>query len=207
MKQIPLVLLIVLGLSLCNLTDKLKKSSNTDSNASPSGGSSTSGEAYVKPTPSAAEAAALEGGKPATWDEQGLAWKMPPKWTEQSKDRLSFSWGGGGSAFMNLSISPMDDSFPVDASMKAYYQSAQERLKRGEIDQLKYMELDGVKGIEWRESDTDKPDDIRRLQWMAYRKHHGVTQMLNLILSTTGANFAKRQDELYGILYSTKIEQ
>jgi hypothetical protein len=48
-------------------------------------------------------------------------------------------------------------------------------------------------------------DDIRRLQWQAYRKYAGQTQLVNLILSTNGAAFPKHEDELYAILYSTKL--
>ena len=48
-------------------------------------------------------------------------------------------------------------------------------------------------------------DDIRRLEWQAYRTYAGQTQLVTLILSTNGANFPKHEDELYGILYSTKL--
>jgi len=55
-------------------------------------------------------------------------------------------------------------------------------MKNGELDQLRWLELDGMKGIQWRESKPDKGGDIRRLQWMAYRKYAGQSQLVNLIL-------------------------
>jgi len=48
-------------------------------------------------------------------------------------------------------------------------------------------------------------DDIRRLEWQAYRKYAGFTQLVTVILSSDGGNFPKHEDELYGILYSTKL--
>ena len=39
----------------------------------------------------------------------------------------------------------------------------------------------------------------------AYRKYAGSTQLVTVILSSNGANFPKHEDELYGILYSTKL--
>ena len=48
-------------------------------------------------------------------------------------------------------------------------------------------------------------DDIRRLQWMTYRKFANQTQLVNFILSTSGGKFDNRADELYAIMYSTKI--
>ena len=99
----------------------------------------------------------------------------------------------------------LGEDFPTAVSLKAYYDGAVQRKKNGELDQLRYMEIDGVKGVEFREVNPEKPDDIRRLQWIAYRKFAGQTQMVNLILSSNGKTFPARQDELYAILYSMKL--
>jgi hypothetical protein len=205
-KHIPLLLALVLGLSLCSLTDRFKKSMDSNSSSATTGGSGKAGiEPVERPVPSAAESAALAGGQRADWDGQDMSWTLPPKWSSQSKDKNSAVWGGGTTAFLITNISPMADDFPTDVSMDAYYDGAKTRLKHGELDQLRLLELDGLKGIQWRESKPEKADGIRRLQWMAYRKHAGQVQLVNLILSANGDNFTKHQDELYGILYSTKV--
>jgi len=67
------------------------------------------------------------------------------------------------------------------------------------------LEIDGLKGVQFRESDPEKPDGIRRLQWLAYRKYAGQVQMVNVMLSTSGKDFLKHQDAMYGVLYSTKV--
>ena len=208
MKQIPLLVLVVFGLSMCKLMDRFKKQggSNSDSGTSSSSGD-TGNEKFERPTPSAAETAALAGGQSAKWNDQGLSWTVPAKWTKSSDDKHSYGWGGGQTAFLNLNISVMGEDFPTDVSLKAFYDSAKSRMKNGELDQLRWLELDGMKGIQWRESKPDKGGDIRRLQWMAYRKYAGQSQLVNLILSADSDNFAKRQDEFYGILYSTKLQR
>ena len=99
----------------------------------------------------------------------------------------------------------MDQSFPTDVSLKAFYDSAKTRSKNGEVDELKWLEIDGLKGVEFRESDPAKPDENRRLQWLAYRKYAGQVQLVNLLLASRGKDFSRHQDAMYGILYSTKI--
>jgi hypothetical protein len=119
-----------------------------------------------------------------------------------------FVWrspGGGDAASLIVNISPMDENFPADISIKAFYDGAKTRSKNGEVDELKWLEIDGVKGVEFRESNPEKPDGIRRLQWLAYRKFAGQLQLVNVMLATSGKDFPNHQDAMYGILYSTKI--
>ena len=106
---------------------------------------------------------------------------------------------------MIVSISPMDESFPADISIKAFYDGAKTRAKNGEVDEVKWLEIDGLKGVEFREINPEKADDFRRLQWMAYRKYNGQLQLVNVMLSSNGTGFIMHQDELYGVLYSTKL--
>src|SRR6266496_2707508 len=161
MKHIPLLLLVMFGLSMCKLTDRLKGLGGSNSN----GGSSSNsggpgGVTFEHPNPTTAESAAIAGGQTAKWNAQGLMWTVPSKWTNTTDEKLTYGWGGGQTAFMNLNISVMSDTFPVDASLPAYYDSAKSRMKNGELDQLRWLELDGMKGIQWRESKPDKGGDI-----------------------------------------------
>ncbi|MGA9997755.1 MAG: hypothetical protein WBP93_20235 [Pyrinomonadaceae bacterium] len=206
MKQIPLLIALALSLSLCNLSEKLS-GKKTDSNSNSSSSSNKSGGADVeKPHPTSAQTAAISGGQSATWVQQGMSWTLPAKWKQQQEpDSKMFLWGGGDTAFMNVSISPMAADFPTDVSLDAFYKGAQDRQKNGEVDEVKWLELDGLKGVQFRESKPEHPDDIRRLQWLTYRKYAGQTQMVNLMLSAQGTSFGKHEDEFYGILYSTKI--
>jgi hypothetical protein len=207
MKQIPLFLVLGFALSLCNLTNRLKSSDNSNSSGRSTSSSSKDG-AVEKGTPTAAQTAALANGQTVKWDQQGMSWTVPPKWTEASNESKMLVWrspGGSEAANLIVNISAMDESFPTEISINAFYDGAKTRAKNGEVDEVKWVEIDGLKGVQFRESNPEKPDGIRRLQWMAYRKYAGQVQLVNLMLSSNGTGFPKHQDEMYGIMYSTKL--
>ena len=203
MKNILLVLLIALALSLCNLSERFKKGGSSNSGPTGSGGSSRSVEP-AKPT--AEQTAALAGGSDVKWDKQGLSWTIPPGWTEETNESKTFvmrSPGGGNAASLIVSISPMDADFPADP--EPWFQQAESRAKNGEVDEVKWLEIDGLKGVQFREANPEHPDGPRRLQWMAYRKYTGQLQLVNVMLASEGKDFERHKNALYGILYSTKI--
>jgi len=206
MKHLPWILVLVLALMAFNLSSKLRSNSNSSTSPSSSSGnpSKVGDEPVEKPNPTAAQSEIIANGQDVKLDEQGISWKMPANWKKQDVSKNSFTWGGDG-AFMTVSISPMADDFPTDMSLNAFQQGAKVRKKNGEVDEVKWLELDGIRGVEFRESKTEKADDIRRLQWMTYRKFANQTQLVNFILSTSGGKFENRSDELYAIMYSTKI--
>lgn len=206
MKHIALVLFIGLALSLCNLSERFKKSGSSSTNSSTS---VSDNEANAeRGVATAAQTAALAGGAEAKWDRQGMSWTVPTGWTETTNESKTLTWrspGGSGAASLIVSISPMDESFPTDASIKAFYDGAKTRAKNGEVDELKWVEIDGLKGVQFREANPEKGDEPRRLQWMAYRKYTGQVQLVNVMLASEGKDFERHKDAMYGILYSMKI--
>jgi hypothetical protein len=204
MKHLPLIFVLVLVVAACNLSSKLK--SNNNSSNSPSSGESetTGGEQVEKANPTTAQSAAIANGQEVKWEQQGITWTMPTNWAKQDARNETLSYGGGG-AFLSGNISTMGPDFPTDVSIKAMYEGLKTNQKIGKYDEVKWMEIDGLRGILFRESKQEMADDIRRLEWQAYRKYAGQSQLVTLILSTNDANFPKHQDELYGILYSMKI--
>ncbi len=205
MKNILLVLLIALALSLCNLSERFKKGSST---AGPSGSTSAGGGVAERGQATAEQAAALAGGQEMKWERQGMSWTVPSKWTEEENESKSFmvrSPGGGDAASLIVSISPMPESFPADSAIQATYDQAKDRAKNGEVDEVKWVEIDGLKGVQYREANPEKPDDFRRLHWQAFRKYTGQLQGINLMLATNGKSFDEHKNAMYGILYSMKI--
>lgn len=205
MKTLPILLVLGFALSLCNLTNKLKGVGTSGGSSKPAS-AGTGGVEQAEPND--AQTAALAGGQSVTWDKQGMSWTVPPKWTQATDETKSFVWRSPGSwdaASLIVSISPMDESFPTEISLDAFYDGEKTRAKNGEVDELKWLEIDGLKGVQFRESNPETPDDSRRLQWIAYRKYAGQVQMVNVMLATRGQDFARHQDAMYGILYSTKI--
>jgi hypothetical protein len=208
MKPVLLLLVIGIALSLCNLTTKFKEAAKSSQPTTSSAASDSGGLAVEHPVPTATQLAALDGGQDITWDEQGMSWRVPAKWKEATNESKMFVWRSPGSwdaASLIVNISTMDESFPTEASLNAFYDGAKTRAKNGEVDELKWVEIDGLKGVQFRESNPEGPDDNRRLQWLAYRKYAGQVQMVNLMLATRGKDFARHHDAMYGILYSTKL--
>jgi hypothetical protein len=203
MKKIPVLLVLGFALSLCNLSNKLK---STDKSGKSSPTSSDTSAEHA--TPTAAQTEALAGGQTVKWDQQGMSWTVPPKWTQSDNDSKTLVWrspGGSDAANLIVNISAMDESFPTDVSIKAFFDGAKTRAKNGEVDEVKWLEIDGLKGVEFREANPERADGIRRLQWMAYRKYSGQVQLVNVMLSSSGSGFPKHQDAMYGVMYSTKI--
>ena len=208
MKSFSALVVLGLALSLCNLTSKLKPSTNSNDPGKSTTSSSDTSADVEHPTPTAAQTEALAGGENVKWDQQGMSWTVPAKWKEASSESKMLVWrspGGADAANLIVSISALDEKFPTEVSLKAFYDGAKTRQKNGEVDEVKWVEIDGLKGVQFRESNPEKPDDFRRLQWMAYRKYAGQVQLINLMLSTNGRGFPKHQDAMYGVLYSTKV--
>jgi len=205
MKNALAIMALVLVVAACNLTNKLKTNSNSNSSSSSSSNPTKIGDDPVeKPAPTSAQMAAIANGEDVKWDQQGISWTLPAGWKKQDVSTNSFSYGSNG-VFLIVSISPMAPDFPTDMSLNANHESAKVRQKNGEVDELKWLELDGARGVEFRESKPQMADDFRRLQWLTYRKFGGQTQLVNVMLSTSGGKFDSRSDEMYGVLFSTKI--
>jgi hypothetical protein len=195
-------------------SQKSETASSADSSAQTSSSSSSSDhsddDGAQTPSPTSAQSDAVAGGQSATWEQQEISWTVPQRWSKQSADSRTLLWRSPGSwdaASLIVSVSPMAGDFPTEMSLKAFYDGAQTRKQNGEVDEVRWTKLDGVKGVEFRESSPEDADSPQRLQWMAYRKYKGQTQLVNIILSARGKDFARHEDALYGILYTTKLSR
>jgi hypothetical protein len=207
MKKVSLIVAMVFVVAACNLSEKFKKSSTSNSN-SPSSSSNPSkigNDPVEQPNPTAAQTAAIANGQTVKWDQQGITWTMPANWKKQDVRNETLSYGGDG-AFLSVvvSVMPQMEKF-TDVSIKAMYEAAKTSQKIGKNDEVRWLALDGLPGVGFRESKQEMAGDIRRLEWQAYRTYAGNTQLITMILSTSDSAFPKHEDELYGIMYSTKI--
>jgi len=206
MKKFSLIVAMVFVVAACNLSEKFKKASSSNSNSSSSSNPSKIGNDPVEqPNPTAAQTAAIANGQTVTWDQQGITWTLPANWKKQDVRNETLSYGGDG-AFLSVvvSVMPQMDKF-TDVSIKAMYEGAKTNQKIGKNDEVRWLALDGVRGVGFREAKQEMAGDIRRLEWQAYRTYAGQTQLVTMILSTSDSAFPKHEDELYGIMYSTKI--
>jgi hypothetical protein len=213
MKSILTLGLITFALTFCGLGERLKQLSGSGGNATNSGStnsssktSSTSSSGDVeKPNPTSAQQAIIDSGNEVTWDAQGISWKLPAGWQKMSVMKESLNYGSPATGFLIASISVMPDNFPSDTSIDAYYSQALEQLKQGKYESVRWLEIDGVKGVEWVEAMPEVKDGPRRHQWIAYRRYLGQNQNLNIMLSTDGDKFDKHRDAFAAIMYSMKI--
>lgn len=184
------------------------RTAGTGSGLTGSPSSSSAADDAEGPEPTSAQAAAVAGGQAAEWAQQEIAWTVPQRWSKHSVSSTSLLWRSPGSfdaASLIGNISPMSADFPVEISLNAFYNDAQQRKQRGEVSEVRWLRIDGVKGVMFREAAPEDPDGPQRLQWLAYRTYKGQPQMLNIMLASRGKDFARHEDALYGILYSMKL--
>jgi hypothetical protein len=197
---------LAIVMAFCGIGDRIKQmSGGTNSgNASNSSGTgtATSKDSVEKPSLTASQKSIQDSATEVKWDDQGITFKVPSGFAKMDVKKESFNYGSPATGFLIASISVMPDSFPADVSIKATYDSALEQLKQGKYKNVRWLEIDGVKGVEWVESPPEEKDGIRRHQWIAFRKYQGQNQQLNIILSTDQSKFDKQEDAFSVILYS-----
>lgn len=207
MKFISLGVLL-LALSFCGLSDRIKQMSggnnNGVSNAPSNGGKSTGATQVEAAKPTSAQQSIIDSGTEASWDDQGLSWRLPAGWKKMDVKKTTFNYESPDNAFLLVNISELGDNFPMETSMQAYYDQAMQQLRSGKYADVKMVSIDGIPGVEFTDAPPEGKDDVRRHQWIAYRRYLGQVQQLNVMTSTKGSNFAKHGDDFTAILYSMK---
>ncbi len=189
--------------SFCGLTEKLKQmsaGSNSSSNSTKTSGGGDAEKAKLTPS----QQSIADSSTETKWDDQGISWKLPSGWKKMEVKKETFNYQSPDNAFLLVNISLLSDDFPIDASMKAYYDQAMQQLKNGKYESVKKVDIDGIPGVEFTEAPPEDKSGVRRHQWIAYRKYLGQTQQLNVMTSPVGTNFEKHRDDFTAILYSMK---
>ena len=203
--------LITFALTFCGLGERLKQmqsGASSGSNAAKTDSSSRSADAGAETPQLTAEQQGIQDKATETsWDEQGISWKLPAGWRKVDLKKESGYFSGGTAVSLLPTISVLQDDFPNDISLKATYDSALSQMKNAKYDMVRYVEIDGVRGVEWIESPPEDKDGARRHQWIGFRRYLGQNQQLNIMLAGNGANFDKNRDQFAAILYSMKIDK
>lgn len=206
MKSVLTLGLITFALTFCNLGDRLKQMSSSNSNSASNGATKTSSDVSAeKATLTGAQQSIQDAATEVKWDDQAIVFKLPSNWKKMSVMKESLNYGSPDNAFLIASISALPDSVPGDVSLKATYDSSLALLKQGKYEKVRWLEIDGVKGVEWWEAMPEDKDGARRHQWIAFRRYQGQNQQLNIMLSTKGSNFDKHRDDFPAVMYSMKI--
>jgi hypothetical protein len=198
-------------MSFCGLGERLKgltgaPATETNTASSNTSSKSTSTTTVDKPDPTAAQQAIMDEGTATKWDQQGITWTLPKNWRKMDVKKEQFFYTSPDNASIITSISVMPDSFPMETSLNAYYDQALEQLKQGKYESVRMLEIDGLKGVEFREAMPEEKDGPRRYQWIGYRSYLGQQQQVNVMLATKGTNFEKHSDDFPAIMYSMNFD-
>jgi hypothetical protein len=208
MNSILAISALALALTFCGLGDRLRGSGDSGSNGGSNSGttkSTTGGSGAEKPTLTAEQQSIQDAATETKWNEQGISWKLPAGWPKMQVMKESFNYGAPANGFLIASISVMPANFPAETSLEATHTQALDMLKQGKYENVRWLEIDGVKGVEWVEAMPEIKDGARRHQWIAFRNYQGQNQQLNVMISTDGNKFDPKRDTFAAIMYSMKI--
>ncbi len=214
MKSLLAFGILFFALSFCGITDKIKesveKASTNETTTKPDNSDSTDttpteGGDVEKAELSSKQKEILDGGSEAKWEDQGITFTVPGGWNKMDVKKESFNYGSPKTGFLIGTISVMPANFPADTSLTATHTSALEQLKNGKYDNVRWLEIDGVKGVEWVEAAAEDSSAPRRHQWIAFRNYQGQNQQLSIMVSTDSSKFNDKKDTFAAILYSMKI--
>ena len=163
------------------------------------------GVEFEKPALTDSQQVLLAAGSEIKWAEREMTLRLPVGYRRSSGDRNSLTVLSLDNAVMHVQLSPMDQDFPIAVSLKANYQSAVTRMKNGEVEAVRYLEIDGVPGVEFIEAEKESRDEGRTHIWIGFRKYAELTQMVSFVFSAENASFDRCRNEFAAILYSAKI--
>ncbi len=217
MKSLLAFYVLFFALSFCGLSEKIQErldqvQEKTEEVAKKEAGSGESkpeertGE-IEKPELTPAQQSVLDQGSEVKWDYQGIAFTLPKAWKEMNLKKAMFNYGSPNTGFLIATIATMPANFPSETSLDATYTSALEQLKNGKYESVRWLEIDGVKGVEWIEVMPEDKGDPRRHQWIGFRNYQGENQQLNVMVTTKGSRFDEKKNEFAAILYSMKIDK
>ena len=201
---------LAMVLAFCGIGDRIKQMSGGDtgggaSNSSGTGTGTSEGSTAEKPSLTAAQQSIQDSSTEVKWDDQGISFKVPSGFAKMQVMKESFNYGSPAAGFLIGTISVMPASFPAETSLDATYTQALDMLKQGKYESVRWLEIDGVKGVEWVEAMPEVKDGARRHQWIAFRNFQGQNQQLNIMVSTDGNKFEPKRDTFAAIMYSMKI--
>ncbi len=217
MKSLLVFGVLFFALSFCGLTERITKeitdateTSDSETKSDDSEAADTSsedGDGVDKAELTPELESVLEGGSEAKWEDQGITFRVPRGWNKMDVKKTSFNYGSPATGFLIGTISVMPSSFPSETSLNATHTSALEQLKNGKYEHVRWIEIDGIKGVEWVEAMPEEKSGPRRFQWIAFRNYQGQNQQLNIMVSTSGDKFDARKQDYAAIMYSMKIDK
>jgi hypothetical protein len=158
-------------------------------------------------------AANKEEGQTVRWEKQGIAFTLPLDWRkddslsqedEKRNDPSSVSglvWRGPRDQRIEFNVETGEKDFPVSAQEMLEKDYENNKSSALHIEDLRYLDIGGVKGLYYRTPSTDK--EQINANWLTYRHYKGKAQSVGVIV----AGSRKEMELLMRILSSIKLEQ
>ena len=142
---------------------------------------------------------------------EGATFQIPADW--KKNPYMETLWGNrkGSSVILSLrTLTPEDilraggDSFEKDLEM--FYESH----KRGGTEDVRYLEIDGVKGVHFLNDYEGFAPGFKSMQkmsvwWVFQRMYKGQRQLGSISFSVPASDFPKRKAEIYRMIQATKF--
>ncbi|HUF05619.1 MAG TPA: hypothetical protein VMM38_15775 [Aridibacter sp.] len=207
MKLIVPLGILFFALSFCGITERIQQQlgeSDDTAESTTKEGDESSSDAET-PELTSTQKKIQDESEVIEWPDQGIKFKVPDGWDKMSVMKGSFNYGSPATGFLIGTISVMPASFPSETSLEATHTQALEQLKNGKYESARYLEIDGIKGVEWIEAMPEEKSSPRRHQWIGFRNYMGENQQVNVMVSTDGDKFDDRRDAFAAILYSMEF--
>lgn len=138
--------------------------------------------------------------KPGISFKSSIKLFLPAGWKIERDEPNSLDASGPNGMWLAIVTNDYGPDFPVEASLKAYKDSAIQEKAQGKLVSWQERTIDGVRGIQRVESTMPDPDDPRRITWVGYKGIVGI----NVVASTRSRNFDNCYTALNEVVGSIK---
>lgn len=153
-------------------------------------------------------------GQTVRLKEQGISLTLPAGWSKDENcpaGEGEFCWLGPDGTKISFSVSiykPEYGNRSIEDETNSFYQDH----KQGGSEDVRFLEIDGVRGVHFRGDVEDfdesyRPETKELIHWAAQRMYKGKRQIIFVTLTSPSKSFPAHRDILYGILNSIKFTQ
>ena len=141
-------------------------------------------------------------GQTFLWEEQDISFTVPVNWRLDKTSAEYFQLKGPDDLYLSCSILRRDKDFPMEEQLKYEYDT---EVEQGTPEKdVRYLELDGVKGIHSRSFVPVEGVPYSFLGWHTFRKHGGEVQLVDVSIGGPANIFKRAESELYRTLHSLR---
>lgn len=130
--------------------------------------------------------------------KSGITLSLPAGWQIVRDEPNSLDVQGPNGMWLAIVTNDYGAGFPVEASLKAYADSAKQEKEQGKLISWQERIIDGVRGIQRVEAPMPDPDDPRRITWIGYKGTVGI----NIVASSKSRDFDSNYSRLDALLDS-----